>query len=341
MARGLNGCRMAISVNTPEAAVAATPYLLGFPPRDSLVLLLLDEDDQLLVSMRVDLPPEPQVDWLMALLRGIVDPAPASAVVLTYADTVGAAYAQAVGMWVMHVLLPISDVVDVILVAEGHYASLSMGHTELDEGCELADIAAHPVAAACVAAGLTQAASREELIEMLAPVDDEVTGHVRSLLRETRRGRQPARTREALEERALAILRSSQDLEPADIAAVARACRDVHVRDPLLTQLLEDSMHESGVRVSHVRTRLVYCLIHTPGRLGGSVAATLALLSWADGDGAAALVAADRAVASDPANSLAPLIVQALQHGLPPDTWSTLTDDIPLDVLRGIRRRSA
>ena len=67
----------------------------------------------------------------------------------------------------------------------------------------------------------------------------------------------------------------------------------------------------------------------------------MALIAWADGDGAVALMAADRACDLEPTNTLAPLVIHALQHGLPPNTWASLTDDIPMEVLRGQVRRSA
>ena len=122
--------------------------------------------------------------------------------------------------------------------------------------------------------------------------------------------------RDVLEDRALDLLTGTADLTPDDIVCLARACRDVHVRDPFLALLLEQSEDEASL-LSTARTRLVYCLTHTPGKPAGSLAATLALLSWADGDGAAALVAVDRSLDADPENTLGPLVAHALENGLP------------------------
>ena len=330
---------MALRIDSPEAAIAAAPFLIGFPPEDSVVLLLLDEQDTLQVSMRVDLPAGGDLAWLQSILRGIPDPVPLSVVILAYADEFPADFAQAAAMWVMHALLPVMEIIDLVLIADGRYASSVRGEADIDEGLPLASLADHAVVAACVAAGLSYVSSRDDLVTSLEIIDDDVTAAVRKCLRRGLDGDYQVR-RDVLEERALALLTGRADLDPDDVACVARACRDVHVRDPLLAVLLDQCEEDSAV-LAAARTRLVYCLTHTPGRHAGSLAATLALLSWADGDGAAALVAVDRSLQADPANTLAPLVAHALENGLPPQTWSRLTEDIPLEVLRGRGRRSA
>lgn len=332
---------MPLSIDSPEAAVAATPYLIGFTPQDSLVLLLLSDDGRLQVSLRVDLPHAGDLDWLLTVLHGIPeDPMPVAALLIAYADECPAEHAHAAGLWVMHVLLPVLDVLDVVLVAEDRYATLQRGQSSPAEGEPLADLAEHPIVAACVASGLVRLPSRDDLEAQMQPVLDWVYSQVDGLLRSNRCGDYELQ-RDRLEGEALLALTGSDDLCPADVAGVARACADVHVRDPLLAQMLTGEDGPSAAPLHHVRTRLLYCLVHTPGRWAGGVAATLALVAWADGDGAAALMAADRAQQADPANTLGPLVARALQFGMPPSTWAKLTEDIPLDVLRGRERRSA
>jgi hypothetical protein len=330
---------MALRIDTPDAAVAATPFLIGFPPEDSVVLLLLDEHDVLQVSMRVDLPPGADLGWLQSILKGIPDPVPWSVLIIVYADRVHAEFAQAVGMWVMHALLPVMEVLDLVLVSDGAYASMSRGETDLEMGRPLAPLADHAMVASCVAAGLSHVPSRADLVASLELIDDDVTAAVRRALRKAVDGDHLV-SRDVLEERALTVLTGVHDLSPDDVACLARACRDIHIRDPLLALLL-DHCEDDPALLGRARTRLGYCLTHTPGRHAGAVAATLAVLCWSDGDGAAALVAVDRSLEADPSNTLGPLVAHALQNGMPPDTWSHLTEDIPLDVLRGKVRRTA
>lgn len=332
---------MPLLIDSPEAAVAAAPYLIGFTPQDSLVLLLLGEDGRLQVSLRVDLSGGADLAWLQTVLDGIPeDPMPVAALIIAYADEFPAEYAQAAGMWVMHVLLPALDVLDVVLVAEGQYATLQRGQVSPSDGEPLAELTDHPVVAACVASGLVRLPSRDHLESQMHPVLDCVYAAVDELLGRIRTG-DYERQRDRLEDQALMVLCGSADLSPEEVADVARACADVHIRDPLLALLLREKDEPTATPLHHLRTRLLYCLVHTPGRWAGGVAATLALLAWADGDGAAALMATDRAQQADPANTLAPLVARALQFGMPPSTWAKITDDIPLDVLRGRERRSA
>ncbi len=331
---------MPLTIDTPEAAVAATPYLLGFVPRDSLVLLLLDGHG-LSVSMRVDLPPAGDLGWLQCLLNGIPEPVPDGALLMVYSDTVPADHGQAVGMWVMQVLVPVLQIVDVVHVAQGRFASWERGQLTPEDGEALATCSEHPVIAACVAAGLTCAADRDALVAQVQYVDDAMSQRVAVEL-----SRRQARTdyetrRDALERDALALLWGTGDLTAADVALVARACADVHVRDPLLARVLDCYGEGRPVPLNQVRTRLLFCLTHIPERHAAAVAATLALLAWSDGDGAVALVTAERALESDPSNTLAPLVTHALQYAMPPDTWATLTRDIPLEHLRGRRRHTA
>ena len=329
---------MAISIDSPEAAVAAAPYLLGFQPEDSIVILFSFDGGGHL-SMRVDLPPEPDVEWLQAVLNGIPDPVPHRALVLSYVDTVGEDIGGGVADWVMFVLLPLMKVVDVLLISDGTVTSRICTDPYCCDPCGIAvtSLREHPIVAECVAAGMTLLPGRDALAQQLAPVEDGTAAHVRRLLRREPTGDYEVR-RNRLERAATGLLTGCGDLQATDVALLARATGDIHVRDPLISTVL--GAHESGtICLGTVRTRLAYALTRLPQSHAAPVAATLALLSWADGDGASALVAADRALEADPDNSLAPLVIQALQFGLPPSTWSMVTKDISMDTLRG--RRSA
>ncbi|MCU0279868.1 MAG: DUF4192 domain-containing protein [Candidatus Nanopelagicales bacterium] len=333
---------MTITLDSPEAAAAATPYLLGFTPEDSLVLILLDEGGAN-VTMRMDLPWGADLEWLRTLLDGIPDPVPARAVLLVYAHVADAHVAVAIGNWLGDVLSPVMDVKDVLLVSDGCVRSVVCPCQECEDraGIALTDLEDHPVVAQCVAAGLTRLKSRDDLESQLLPVDDGVSQEVAAILETPYgdRGDYEIR-RDELESQALGLLTSTENLDAQAVAVLAHACADVHVRDPLLAIIID--RHEADETVlASIRTRLTYAVIHTPTEFAGPVAATLALLAWVDGDGASALVAADTALACDPENSLAPLVCHALQHGLPPTTWGKISRDIPMDVLRGRRRRSA
>lgn len=330
---------MTLRITSPDAAVAITPYLLGFTPTDSLVLMFSDPELPQR-SLRVDLPDQVDLRWLQGILAGVADPPPRKLVVIVYADTVPFSFAQAVADWVTSVFDPALDVLDSVIVHDA--AMHSLFHAiQGEEPVPMSEIENHPVVAECVANGMSRLPSRDALHALLQYVDDGVSRKVNALLD----GGQPAAScyeqqRDMLERRALAALLDRADLTAFDVMIIGLACSDVFARDPLITLLLTE--HAADREMLHpVRDRLAFSVAHLPDDLAGPTAATLALLSWSQGDGASALVAADRAMAADPTNTLAPLVSDALQHGLPPETWANVTGDIPMDVLRGQYRHTA
>lgn len=331
---------MPVTISSPEAAVAATPYVLGFAPRDSVVLLLSGDGPHL--AVRVDLPERADLNWIATILAGLPNPLPSKTVVLAYADTMAVPHTTEIAKWLADLLVAVTDLVAVLVIGDGRVRSLSedgpLGQ-ELD--IDLESLRDHPVIAECVAEGMTCMPAREILASTLLPVADTVASQVADALRTATAPTQGyEKARAELEQRALHVLLSGDPLAPEDVVCVARACRDVHVRDPLLAIILDEHAH-GQVTLAHVRTRLLYAITHLPDTDAAPVAATMALIAWADGDGAVALMAADRACDLEPTNTLAPLVIHALQHGLPPNTWASLTDDIPMEVLRGQVRRSA
>jgi hypothetical protein len=330
---------MPVTISSPEAAVAATPYVLGFAPHDSVVLLLSGDGPHL--ALRVDLPERADLDWIAMILAGMPNPLPSKAVVLAYADTMEVPYTAEIAKWLADLLVAVTDLVSVLVIGEGRVRSLSDdGLLGQEMDIDLESLRDHPVIAECVAEGMTCSPARETLAETLLPVTDSLSIQVAAaLLNDTpRHGHETARA--ALEQRALQVLLSDDPLAAEDVVCLSRACHDVHVRDPLLAVILDEHAH-GQVSLAHVRTRLMYAMTHLPDSDAAPVAATMALVAWADGDGAVALMAADRACELDATNTLAPLVIHALQHGLPPNTWASLTDDIPMEVLRGQTRRTA
>ena len=328
---------MSITLTSPEAAVAATPYLIGFTPVDSLVMLLCEETG-LRVTMRIDLPDCPQAGWLIDVLDALGDPPPAKVLMIVYADTTPVSFADSIADWVACAVEPLLEVLDCLVVHDGRFRSLC-GHLDDDgRGVPLDSVTNHPVVAACVAEGLARYESRDDVVNLLEPVVDDVTQEVIAAL-DTPPGDHYDNWRDRTEVTALALLRSREALTAADVALLGQACCDIHVRDPLVSLLTARGVDRAVI--DNARTRLEYVAVHLPDNIAGGVAATIALLCWMRGDWPAAYAAADRGMSADPANSLAPLVLEALHHRLPPDTWVSLTRDIPLDVLRGRTRRSA
>src|SRR5206468_2256514 len=78
----LPGMTPEISVRSPGELVDATPYVIGFHPADSLVVLGI-EDDRVFFGARHDLPP-PDGDDIVHLAAVVAAQRPPSIVLLAY-----------------------------------------------------------------------------------------------------------------------------------------------------------------------------------------------------------------------------------------------------------------
>lgn len=97
--------------------------------------------------------------------------------------------------------------------------------------------------------------------------------------------------------------------------------RDVRVRDTVLWECARMAGDERMAALSV----LMVGLRCAPTGAVAPVATCCALVAWLAGDGARASVAVERALADDPAYSLAQLLVQSLAAGMPPGAWQQAT----------------
>jgi hypothetical protein len=124
----------------------------------------------------------------------------------------------------------------------------------------------------------------------------------------------------------LALLRTAAEgsprpapLAPADAARLALALHDVQVRDEVATWVLDEP--DRLLALLHELAR------QTPPPWDAPVCTVLGWTAYATGDGGTANVALDRALATDPAYSLALLLRSALDGMVPPDQIRELLRD--------------
>lgn len=324
-------------IRRPEDLLAAVPYLLGFHPADSAVVLGI-AGGQLTFAARADLPapgeaPEALADHLAAVLaRQRVR----AAVLVGY----GPAERVEPALTALRAVLPI-DVYDVLRVTEGRYWSYTCANPECcDPAGTPFDVSTSPVAAAATYAGAVALPDREALVARIAPVDGAGRESMRraTVRARERLARDPSAvlpTGEAAVRAAIERYRSGGALTDDEVAELTVLLRSVPVRDRAWREITEPEPH---VRLwADVLRRAEPDLAAPPASL-------LAFAAWRAGDGALAAVAVERALACDPGYSLARLLADILRAGTPPsvlDNWPDLPADPvpPTAVTRRSRRR--
>jgi hypothetical protein len=336
-----------LRMRDPGELLAALPYLLGFHPRDSLVVLAFGgrSGRRVGLTQRVDLPPREHVAAVCAAMAGnVLLGRPTGAAVLVVGGDAGE------GSWP-----PRTDLVEAAAAAlAGHgvpvrvrawAAGTAAGAPWVcyDEcGCAgaLPDPAATPLAATAVAAGVLVHADRGELQRLVAPVPPEVLRRRERLLTravdaEIRASGEPGghTSAEAVVDAALADAASGRlHLDDGRVLALALALADPLVRDAALVRCAAAGA-ESAEQLWAALTR------ETPDPEAAEPAALLAACALLRGDGALAGIALDRAEQAWPGHRLAGLLRAAWQAGMSPDQVRECLRTAPLPPAARARLR--
>lgn len=345
-----------IIVNSASGLVSCVPYLVGFTPVDSLVMVFMTSPPRLVaVTLRIDLVRPQQAAALPEVLDhlgGALDRSVAFGVDLDVVHLLvfaaDAADLPAADM-VRGVVALCSDrdveVSQVLAVHDDH-----MWHYDCD-GVGCCPGVGHEVEAeeavraqfGLVSAGIGYVPDRAAL-ERSVQADPE-HGIDEGDLAAARREREEAtvavlagrRWRRGCEDSLIAAMRGPFDRETAQRrgATWAVGLADARVREPLLYRLLTVGPQSSRPeRLGAARDWLTGLVSMLPDGACAPVAATLAALVWQQGDGAYARIAAERALQCDPGNRLATLIHVACGSGIPPKQWLDVLTSFSLTELR-------
>jgi|GEM_PF-3844264 len=182
-----------------------------------------------------------------------------------------------------------------------------------EEGGGLGDPGATELAARNAVDGRVCGGSREEIDALYAGRDPGACEDEQPAGAHRRTGH--ARARAVRLHHELATRFGAGDaVEDAELARLGAALRDVHVRDALLTEVAARPLG-----VDDGRRDLWWALARRRPPTERSAALTLlGAAHYFAGNGVHAWSALARAVEADPGNGLAPLLLDALGHGLPP-----------------------
>lgn len=322
-----------VRLSSPADVLAAVPHLLGFHPARSLVVIGAGGPrDRVKLGFRYDLPDPPDA----GIARQIAGHAVAVLTGRRATTMIAVGYGQG------RLVTPLMDVLtaaarqgglavrELLRVEDGRYWSY-LCH---DVGCCPAegvpfDSGSHPVTAVMSAAGLAAYPDRAALARTLAPLTGKrAAARDRAMQRACARaaalvekatrqgGGNPLRLmvgegRRAVRD-ALARYRDGGAITDGDLLAwLVVSLAHLPVRDDAWARM------EPGHRDAHLRlwTDLVRgaadAWVPAP-------AALLAFTAWQCGDGALASIAIDRALACDPGYSMALLLRDILDAGVPP-----------------------
>lgn len=305
-------------LSSPGAIVATLPSLCGFPPEESAVLLSLrGERRRVGLTARLDLPPPEQERAAAGMLAERMRRDGARSVVLVVVSpqrrpelvhAVGEALA-----------VRAIDVHEALHVDDGRWWSyVCSGSCCPPEGTP---VPAPPtlVEAHRAMAGKAVLASRDELVASLAPPVLLAAEQAAQALDEAAVAwfaawsADPGGACAAAVQRARRLLdavTAGAPVDLADAAALTAALHDHRVRDEVATWSLRHS--DALLSLLEQTARAVVPPFDAP------VCALLAWVAYARGDGSRVNVALDRALATDPAYSLAHLLRAALDGGIAP-----------------------
>jgi hypothetical protein len=324
-----------IGVRLSDLGELATsiPHLLGFRPRESVVLISLSGPGggRVGLTMRADIPPPAHsaaiAQDLLARLLTDRPRAVVIAVVSELPDPGDGTLAHRDLVWEVAVALATQAVAvqDAVLVRGGKWWSYDCP----DDCCapgrgRLLPGGVTELEVAAVAAGMVVERDREALAARIAPPGPEArTAMAQACARAAgdhaddvlRHGWDAVATRSW--EAVLAGLARSQPGAPAaraddaEMAALLWGLRDTAVRD----RALELALGEDAAAAEQLWTE---CTRRAPAPLDAAPATLLAVSAWLRGDGALADIALTRALAGSPDYVLARLLARALSAAVPP-----------------------
>lgn len=310
-----------LKLSSPTEVLAAVPYLIGFAPERSVVVLCM-RGKQLGLTMRVDLD-MPAYELREILLARVRSDGADTALVVIFDPDAAAGSARPGGRLARSLIRTFRQagihVQDALGVREGRFWSYLCrdGSCCPPEGRTVPAAGEDDhsrVAATFVAIGAAPLASRDELDATLAGVSGPRATEVRACLDDALRA-PPAhpveRWSNLVERYSNGPPRPGHALPLAEAARLIVSLRDVAVRDEIISWT-------AGEALEGVLTLLRELAPLALPPFDTQLLATLAWAAYSAGDGALASMALERALNAHPHHSLAQLLWTALEAGIDP-----------------------
>jgi hypothetical protein len=331
LAASLPAAKVRVGLASPVSVLAIVPSLLGFHPSQSLVVLgVSGPRNRVSLTFRYDLPDPPDGELAADIAAHACEVLTREAI--SAAIVIGYGPAGPVAEAALSVVTALADTgVDVLEVLRAEGGRCFTVNCQDPDCCPPDGIpfdpCSHPVAAALKEAGMDVLPDRAALARTLQPPPGTARATRQATGRALRRldrlvatarggGLDPAAAlaeagRAAVRD-AIRRYRSGTSIEDrVRLAFLAVVLADLRVRDDAWAQMDPRRADEHIALWTDIVTGAAPEFVPAPASL-------LAFTAWQAGEGALANVAAERALAADPAYSMALLIAGAVQAGLPP-----------------------
>lgn len=322
------------TARTPVDLLAVVPFVIGFHPEDSVVMLTFSERDRADTASfhaRVDLPlVEDQQRQVAGLLREVATRHRARTVgLILYTDDVAAARLFA-DLLVPALVDDDIEVIDVIRVDGERFYTVD----DDDHGTSY-DLASHPFTASQVLLGRVAHESRAALRDTLVGQDDEEADEIAACANDVVDNLiDVARGSGALSALMVEEARWVQSTVRSLVASGARVTAQDAGRLLVLTSfeaLREVAWSEMSRSNARRHVELWRGLTRqAPRDLRAGVSGLLGFAAWLAGDGALAWCALERCFEADPDDQLGHHVASLVESATAPAVWSP----VPSDTLR-------
>ncbi len=314
-----------LKTSGPADLLELVPYLLGFQPTDSVVLVVI-RDRQVALAARVDLPPPAVSSELVQRFLEIAEANDASGLVLFAFSPDRPAVREVL----QQLIGGLADfgVVDAIHADGSRWWSLvCAGSCCPTEGTPY-DPGSGRLAAEAVYAGLSACSSRAEIeasvsgpaatdAPHLQDVVERVTAELNGCTRRQRRSEAAAFVE--------SFLIDPCSLADAERARLALLVADLEVRDVAWSLMSRTRAADHVDLWQQVVSRTMSPLACAPLCL-------LGMAAWISGNGALMVCCLERVTALDPGYTMGALLADINRRGLPPTAWDSLVESMRAKV---------
>ncbi|HEX7404469.1 MAG TPA: DUF4192 domain-containing protein [Candidatus Nanopelagicaceae bacterium] len=334
------------TLTSPHDLLAAIPFLIGYHPTDSLVLISL-KDEAVGMAMRVDYPPLADAtspfDAYEALVFHLVREGAEGALMVAYVPDDRTDGEEILGNLAAALTKSDIEVRESLLIFKGQWRSLLCDDVDCCpvQGRPLPEISSSRIAVEQVAQGRPMPfADVTGLADSISPLPLASDPDFQKNVAEHAVDSEAPNIQDIQREGAVAVIDLASRFIAGSIgqeiladqalsARVLGRLRDIQVRDFALGSHNDDTLHVYGAM-------WLYLLRIAPKGFIAPVASLLAALAYERGDGALAHRCLDRAVEDDPAYSLAGLLCRVFSAGWPPESFAAMRKDLHPKVCAAI-----